>query len=57
VDLSSPALEEPEEESAVATEEESAAVAPVAASRKADTPESYPPDERSAPASMEVEEE
>jgi hypothetical protein len=57
VDLSSPVLEEPEEESAAAPLVEFAAVALAAASRKADTPEPYQPDEGPAPASMRVEEE
>jgi hypothetical protein len=57
VDLSSPVPEEPEEEPAAAPMVEFAAVALAAASRKADTPESYQPDEEPAPASMRAEEE
>jgi hypothetical protein len=57
VDLSSPVPEGPEEAPAAARVVESAAVALPAASRKADTPESYQPDEEPAPASMRVEEE
>jgi hypothetical protein len=56
VDLSSPVPEGPEEAPA-APVVESADVALAAASRKADTPESYQPDEEPAPASMRVEEE
>jgi len=73
VDLSSPVLEGPKEapaaawvvepaaarvvEPAAARVVEPAAVALAAASRKADTPESYQTDEEPAPASMRVEEE
>jgi hypothetical protein len=44
-------------ESAAVREVESAALTLAAASRKADTPEPYQPDEKPAPASMRVEEE